>query len=267
MVSDETSPVRVDVRLVQDNDALKLTLSCSDRTSTVPLSQLLSALRSLTNTVTDAAIARERAAGREISCKAGCGACCRQLVPLSVTEAQQLPQLIAGLDEAHRARVMTRFDEAISKLRESGMLRRVEEFTTLSRAEREELGWDYFRLGIPCPFLEEESCSIHPIRPVICRQYLVTSAPVHCANPPRNIAPVPLAADVLGALKRVEAAGSNPPQSVPLILALTASLGKDDSKKTVPAWMGLLLDQIKKIREERIAAGKERDSGGKSTTA
>jgi len=268
MPTDEALPIRVDVRLVQGTDAPKLTLSCSDRTSTVPLSQLLSALRSLTDTVVDAAIARERAAGREISCKAGCAACCRQLVPLSVTEAQQLPELIAGLNEAHRACVMARFDEAISKLRESGMLPRLEEFSALSRAEREELATDYFRLGIPCPFLEEESCSIHPIRPVICRQYLVTSAPAHCADPsPQNIAPVPLAANVLRALTRVEAAGSNPPQSVPLILALTASFGKDDSKRTVPAWMGLLLDQIKQIREERIAAGKEPDSGAKSMTA
>jgi len=179
-----------------------------------------------------------------------------------------LPQLIAGLDEAHRTRVLARFGEAILRLRESGMLRRLEELSTLSKAEREELATDYFRLGIPCPFLEEESCSIHSIRPVVCRQYLVTSAPVHCANPSlRNIAPVPLAANVFGALTGVEAAESNPPQSVPLILALTASVGKDDSKKTVPAWMGLLLEQIRKIREERIAAGKEPDTGAKSMTA
>ncbi|HEY5241787.1 MAG TPA: YkgJ family cysteine cluster protein [Polyangiaceae bacterium] len=30
---------------------------------------------------------------------------------------------------------------------------------------------------VSCPFLEEESCSIHPDRPPICREYLVTSSP------------------------------------------------------------------------------------------
>jgi hypothetical protein len=36
---------------------------------------------------------------------------------------------------------------------------------------------------MPCPFLEEESCSIHPARPTACREYLVTSAASHCARP------------------------------------------------------------------------------------
>jgi Fe-S-cluster containining protein len=268
MGTEEASPIQVDVRLVQGADGPKLTLSCSDRTSTVPLSQLLSTFRSLTNRVVDAAVKRERNAGREISCKAGCGACCRQLIPLSVTEARQLPRLIAGLEEAHRSRVMARFDEAISKLRANDMWDRLERNSTLSRDQRLELAIEYFRLGIPCPFLEEESCSIHPIRPVICRQYLVTSAPVHCADPsPQSIAPVALAANVLGALTRVEAREPNPPQPVPMILASILNLDEDDPRRTVPDWMGLLLDQIKKIREERIAAGKEPDSRATSMTA
>ena len=267
MATDEALPIQVDVRLAQGADGPKLMLSCSDRTSTVPLSQLLTTLRSLTNTVVDGAVERERSAGREISCKAGCGACCRQLVPLSVTEAQQLPRLIARLDEVHRSRVISRFNEASSKLRASGMLDRLERFSTLSRQERSELSTAYFRLGIPCPFLEDESCSIHPVRPVICRQYLVTSDPSHCANPsPETIVPVPIAANVFGALTRVEARDPNLPQSVPMIVAPILNVeegdSSDDPRKTVPAWMSLLLGQIKKIRDERIAAGKEPDAPG-----
>lgn len=44
------------------------------------------------------------------------------------------------------------------------------------------LGDDYFRLGIACPFLENESCSIYADRPVDCRQYLVVSPARHCAE-------------------------------------------------------------------------------------
>jgi len=263
MAADDPLAIRVDVRVSQGADGPKLGLACSDRTTVVPLSQLLSALRSLTNAVVDAAVERERSTGREVSCKAGCGACCRQLVPLSVTEARQLPQLIAGLDEAHRARVVKRFDEALAKLRTSGMLDSLERFATLSQHERAQLLSAYFKLGIPCPFLEEESCSIHAVRPVICRQFLVTSPPAHCADASAEaVVPVPIAANVLGALQRVEAHEPNPPRSVPLILALSLNLSPDDARKTVPVWMSLLLQQIQRIREERVGSGNSPEPSG-----
>ena len=41
---------------------------------------------------------------------------------------------------------------------------------------------EYFKLGIACPFLDDESCSIHPFRPLICREYLVISSPDYCAS-------------------------------------------------------------------------------------
>jgi Fe-S-cluster containining protein len=44
-------------------------------------------------------------------------------------------------------------------------------------------GEAYFALGIACPFLEDESCSIYEDRPLICREYLVVSPPERCANP------------------------------------------------------------------------------------
>ena len=56
-----------------------------------------------------------------------------------------------------------------------------------------ELSSAYFALGIPCPFLEEESCSIHPDRPLVCREYLVTSPSELCAGPAQEgVVPVPV---------------------------------------------------------------------------
>jgi hypothetical protein len=49
--------------------------------------------------------------------------------------------------------------------------------------DRRALGLDYFRLGIACPFLEDEACSIHPDRPLSCREYLVTSPAPNCQVP------------------------------------------------------------------------------------
>jgi hypothetical protein len=46
-----------------------------------------------------------------------------------------------------------------------------------------EVGMGYFDRGIPCPFLEEESCSIYGVRPLVSREVLVTSPAEHCACP------------------------------------------------------------------------------------
>jgi hypothetical protein len=62
----------------------------------VPL-DLLPAARELTMQVTAVAVEQARAKGLEISCKAGCGVCCRQLVPISIVEAQLLADLVAAL--------------------------------------------------------------------------------------------------------------------------------------------------------------------------
>ncbi len=48
------------------------------------------------------------------------------------------------------------------------------------------MAMDYFHLGVPCPFLENESCGIHPLRPLSCREYLVTSPPELCNDPAKN---------------------------------------------------------------------------------
>jgi hypothetical protein len=51
----------------------------------------------------------------------------------------------------------------------------------------------YFTLRVPCPFLEEESCSIHPERPLVCREYLVTSPAELCAGPQQEgVTPLPV---------------------------------------------------------------------------
>ena len=41
---------------------------------------------------------------------------------------------------------------------------------------------EYFTYQVACPFLENESCSIHESRPIACREYLVTSSPEYCSS-------------------------------------------------------------------------------------
>jgi Fe-S-cluster containining protein len=150
----------------------------------VTVTQLLPVLQGLTSRIVAGVVAQVEAAGRRISCRAGCGACCRQIVPLSIFEAEALAQWIRSLPVEQQQAVQSRFHAALLALRDKGILDRItpELWEEGSHASRE-LVIEYQAAGVPCPFLVDESCSIHPIRPLVCREYLVTSPPVYCAEP------------------------------------------------------------------------------------
>jgi hypothetical protein len=76
---------------------------------------------------------------------------------------------------------------------------------SLLTADGFELNRRYMALSLPCPFLEDESCSIHPDRPVTCREYLVTLPAEHCADPsPEKVRRIPLRAHVSRALAEID---------------------------------------------------------------
>ena len=137
----------------------------------VPAAEIVPALQGLVNAVVEAA-----EAGKAISCRKGCGACCRQLVPVSRTEGERLLQLVETMADERRETLKTRFAAAEAAIEAAGLMDRQ------GRSDRE-LSTAYFALGVPCPFLEDESCSIHPERPLVCREYLVTSPAELCVGP------------------------------------------------------------------------------------
>ena len=51
---------------------------------------MLPVIQNFANALVDVAVKSVEDKGKTISCKAGCGACCRQLVPISETEAQAI---------------------------------------------------------------------------------------------------------------------------------------------------------------------------------
>ena len=183
--------------------------------------QMLPIFNRFADIVVDLAIESAQAEGKAISCKAGCGACCRQLVPLSETEARHIDQVIHNLPEERRAIVQSRFVQAREGLARSGLLERLRSPRDIDGDQLIPFGLEYFHEGIPCPFLEDESCSIHAERPISCREYLVTSPAEHCAKPKAGaVHCVPLGATVSKAVKSL---GGKPCGRilpwVPLILA------------------------------------------------
>jgi hypothetical protein len=92
----------------------------------------------------------------------------------------------------------------------------------MGRAERIELGIDYFNQRIACPFLEDESCSIHPERPIACREYLVTTPAINCSNPtPETVECIEVVAKVSNAVAALDSGSATDPDGwIPLVLAL-----------------------------------------------
>ena len=142
----------------------------------VAAADIVPALQGLVNAVVAAAEAGSLNEGGAISCRKGCGACCRQLVPISRTEGERLLTLVAAMPAERRDALAMRFAIAEAAIKGAGLHERED------RPDRE-LSTGYFALGVPCPFLEDESCSIHAERPLVCREYLVTSPAELCAGP------------------------------------------------------------------------------------
>lgn len=190
-------------------------------TGPVSLVQLLPMAGALADAITDAAVDAVKETGRRVSCCKGCGACCRQLVPVSEVEARRIRDLIESLPEPRRSAIRARFAEARRTLDAAGLLEALQHPDRWEDEPRA-VGLEYFHQGIACPFLEEESCSIHPDRPIACREYLVTSPTADCARPsPETVHMVPMPTSVWRALARVGVPDSSAkaPRWVPLILA------------------------------------------------
>ncbi len=146
----------------------------------------------LTDALVERATGLEQEAGRSLSCRAGCGACCRHMVPVSPPEAFHLMDVVESFRPERRQVALERFDRTASALDERKMIDELLDPEVVTEPVLP-VARQYFALDLPCPFLADESCSIHPHRPVACRDYNVTSPAAWCAQPyEHEIAKIPM---------------------------------------------------------------------------
>lgn len=230
------------VRIGEDTVQLKFTVP----EDACPPEALLSDVQALASQVAALAEERVRRVGRRISCKAGCGACCRQMVPISPAEARHLAALVDVMPPERATEIRKRFNEALATIEAASLPPRGSPET--DKAAYREFGLSYFRLGVACPFLEKESCSIHRDRPLVCREYLVTSPPAACAEPGSGqIRQVNIPVTVWSVFGRsVSADGSL--EWMPLVEALryAASNPNADRSKTGPERVAALLRELER---------------------
>ena len=184
--------------------------------------ELLSFYRTMSEGLMSLAVHDAKSYGHQVSCRAGCGACCRQLVPISAIEARHLMKLVEAMPEPRRSEIRRRFADAKEKLEAAGLMPRLSNPQDAPPEQMRELNLEYWALRIPCPFLEDESCSIYKDRPVACREYLVVSDPKHCAEErPENVRALePPGGPITQRMPRTDrSAGGRPIDWVPLILS------------------------------------------------
>lgn len=192
----------------------------------IPVSRIVPLLRQLGEQAQALEQQRATASGAAISCTRGCAACCRMLIPVSPPEAFALSAMVAALPDERRQAIERRLADTHAKLEKAGLLAGLSNLAETNRPvtdeEAEPLNRAYYALKLPCPFLENEECSIYADRPAACRELLVTSPAEWCqdmANKPVRALPVPLRMGTILGLLWADLTGSAP-RLIPLPLAL-----------------------------------------------
>jgi Fe-S-cluster containining protein len=216
----------------------------------VKLKKMLPVFQKMSDTFVNIGITAAENKGRKISCRAGCGACCRQAVPISETEVYRIAELVENLPEPRKTKVKKKFDKAFEHFTKVGWFKKMDEFISQNKENNDEdvgkklseIVLEYFYEKIPCPFLENESCSIHPDRPIACREYLVDSPAENCSNPTlKTVNMVSQPIEVSKVLRQISRANVSfdSPVLIPLVSALEIA-GKhrdESSKKPGNEWM------------------------------
>lgn len=234
---------RFDIAL--NTPAGRLTTALDVPTGFVPITAIVRVMERLGE---EAAALEERGArerGHTISCRMGCAACCRMLVPLSVPEAFVLQDHVAHLPADRQMEIARKMADTKATLTAHGLLdqlRAVADSTTAIPDEAlDPLNRAYYALRQPCPFLEDETCSIYEARPAACRELLVTSPAHFCDDLVNNpVTPLPVSLRVgtvmgllWGTLTRTA------PRLIPLPLAL--EWAEQHQKECRRTWPGSVL--------------------------
>ena len=208
----------------------------------VPVSAIVPLMRRLGEEAQALEVARSLESGKATSCHKGCAACCRMLVPLSVPEAFALRDWVRSRPADQQEHIARRFSESKVRLLAHGVWHQLAAVcNTPLTADDEALDGvnrSYYALRLPCPFLEEEICTIYDERPAACRELLVTSPSQHCDDLIGNpIDPVSVPIQVSTVLGLVwQELTKDPTKLIPLPLALEWAERHDEQSRRT--WRG-----------------------------
>jgi Fe-S-cluster containining protein len=227
----------------------RLTTAIDVPTGFIPITAIIPVTRRLGEEAAQLEVQQVIAAGQTISCRMGCAACCRMLVPLSAPEAFALREYVGQLPTDRRTLLLNRLGDTKDRVKREALWDRLNDVAEAARPVPDEqldpLNRAYYALRIPCPYLENEMCSIYEARPAACRELLVTSPAELCQDLVQNpVTPLPVSMRISSILGLVWGSLTNsPPRLIPLPIALEwAERHEEESRRTWPG--SSLLDQV-----------------------
>lgn len=226
-----------------------LTTAIDVPTGFIPITAIVPVTRRLGDEAAQLEVRHVIEAGQTISCRMGCAACCRMLVPLSAPEAFALRAYVGQLPNDRRTPLLNRLSDRKDSLKHEGLWDLLNDVAEAARPVSDEeldpINRAYYALRIPCPYLENEMCSIYEARPAACRELLVTSPAELCQDLVQNpVTPLPVSLRMSSVLGLVWGTLTNsPPRLIPLPMALEwAERHEEESRRTWPG--SSLFDQV-----------------------
>ena len=133
----------------------------------------------------------ETSTGNRISCSKGCWFCCSQYVGASLQECDAIVYWLHQHDDVREA-FLTRYpvwrkhlrnhEDVFSQVNQAGSIMMSPPYDTSAREVFMQKAEAYGQLNILCPFLDNGTCSIYPVRPFVCASQVVISPPEHCKS-------------------------------------------------------------------------------------
>jgi Fe-S-cluster containining protein len=252
--------------IVLNTPAGQLSSALDVPTGFVPVTAIVPAMRRLGEEAERLEVHRAAESGKTISCRMGCAACCRMLVPLSPPEAFALKEYVDNLPVDRRRQIARRLSETKHQLEEDGLLDQLsavaEGTEARSDADFEPLNRAYYALRMPCPFLEEEMCSIYEARPAACRELFVTSPAEWCQDLVHNpVQPITVPIRMGSALGLL---WGELTQSVPRLVPLPIAIdwAERHQEENQARWQGTTLldralDKVWRFLSQAFQAGHE----------
>jgi len=232
----------VDFQIDLSCRVLNFTISYADRP--LKLSDLVPMARALCTKVVNAAAEISTDRGRRITCSKGCTYGWRYLAPLSPAEAFRIRDEILVMPVNRRRHYLrSMMIRARYILNHRQRLQEPEEASGLTSQQnslRNISEW-YSSLKLECPFLSDQQCSIHPLRPLACREYLVSSPASLChftspAMPQVIQLPISVAEVLMMTSCRLEGR-----EQEAVMLPFTILWAEENSIRSEQTWQGKVL--------------------------
>lgn len=229
----------LDFQIDLSGRVLNFTISYAD--CPLKLSDLVPMARALCTKIVNATaeIATDR--GQRITCSKGCTYCCSYLAPLSPAEAFRIRDEILTMPVSRRRyylRSMMVRARYILNHRQS--LQQPEELSGLTSQQNclQNISEWYSSLKLTCPFLSSQQCSIYQLRPLVCREYLVSSPASVChftSSAMPQIIPLPVSVAEVLMMTSCRLEGT---QQEAVMLPFTTLWAKENRARSQRTWQG-----------------------------